>query len=117
MIYVLFEVVIKDQYKEAYLELAAGLKSVLEKSPGFVRSERFTSLTEAGKLLSLSVWESEEAVSRWRQLIQHRYSQKQGRELMFESYRITVASDIRSYTMTDRAQAPEDSNQYFGIPD
>lgn len=45
------------------------------------------------------------------------WSQKEGREKLFESYKITVCSEIRSYTDTDRAQAPQDSNQYFGVED
>ncbi len=107
MIVVLFEVVIRPEYKEAYLELAAGLKTALEASPGFIRSERFSSLAQEGKLLSLSVWESEEAVASWRQQTEHQFCQKQGRQLMFESYRITVASKLRSYTLTDRTEAPQ----------
>ena len=47
--------------------------------------------------------------------MQHRMSQKEGRENLFESYKITVCSEIRSYTDTDRAQAPQDSNRYFGV--
>ena len=46
--------------------------------------------------------------------MQHRMSQKEGREKLFESYKITVCSEIRSYKDTERAQAPQDSNSYFG---
>ena len=107
MILVLFEVVIRPQHKEAYLELAAGLKAALEASPVFIRSERFSSLAQEGKILSLSVWEDEEAVARWRQQTEHQFCQKQGREFMFESYQITVASKLRSYSLTDRTEAAQ----------
>ena len=36
-------------------------------------------------------------------------------EKLFESYKITVCSEIRSYTNTERTQAPQDSNQYFEL--
>lgn len=107
MILVLFEVVIRPEHKEAYLELAAGLKADLEASPGFIRSERFSSLSQEGKILSLSVWEDEAAVALWRQQTEHRFCQKQGREFMFESYQITVASKLRSYSLTDRTEAAQ----------
>ncbi|MEG6523449.1 antibiotic biosynthesis monooxygenase family protein [Desulfotomaculum sp. 1211_IL3151] len=113
MVLVIFEVTIKKDYMDGYLALAANLKNELMKSEGFIRSERFSSLVNEGKLLSLSVWESEEAVSKWRNQAEHRMSQKQGRDSMFESYNITVTSKIRSYSKDDRSEAPEDSNAVF----
>lgn len=76
---VLFEVKPKTERKEEYIKLAAALKSELAKMPGmpgFIRAERFSSLNEEGKLLSLSVWENEEAAAAWRNQINHRGSQK-----------------------------------------
>lgn len=117
MVYVLFEVTIKKENMDDYLALAAELKSELAKAKGFVRSERFSSLVNEGRLLSLSVWESEDAVAEWRNQVQHRNGQQLGRESIFESYNITVASAIRSYSDTDRTDAPDDSNLYFSVAD
>lgn len=114
MILVLFEVTIKKSYKDGYLALATNLKNELVKSEGFIRSERFSSLVNEGKLLSLSVWENEEAVSKWRNQTEHRMSQRQGHDSMFESYTITIASQLRSYSNIERSDAPEDSNRLFG---
>lgn len=100
---------------DKYLAIAASLRDELLTSEGFVRSERFSSLTDEGKLLSLSVWEDEEAVSKWRNQVEHRISQQQGRDLIFESYTITVTSKIRSYSKVERAEAPKDSNEAFGL--
>ncbi len=113
MVVVIFEVEINEGFMDQYLSLAAGLKDLLQAADGFIRAERFTSLANEGKILSLSVWESEEAVSRWRQLAEHRHSQQQGRETMFKSFRITVASKLRTYTMDERDEAPQDSNDFF----
>ena len=112
-IIVLFEVKPTKEGMKRYLDLAAGLKPLLAGFEGFIRAERFTSLNEEGKLLSMNVWTDEEAVARWRNVVEHRMSQKEGREKLFESYRITVCSAIRSYTDTDRAEAPADSNEYW----
>ena len=116
-ILVLFEVKPAKAGMQKYLDLAAMLKPMLAGFEGFIRAERFSSLNEDGKLLSMNVWTDETAVERWRNVMQHRMSQKEGREKLFESYKITVCSEIRSYTDTDRVQAPEDSNQYFSVED
>lgn len=115
IIIVLFEVKPTQAGMKKYLDLAAMLKPMLAGFEGFIRAERFSSLNEDGKLLSMNVWTDETAVERWRNVMQHRMSQKEGREKLFDSYKITVCSEIRSYMDTDRAQAPQDSNQYFTI--
>ena len=114
-IVVLFEVKPKKEGKEEYLKLAAALKTELAKMSGFIRVERFASLNEEGKLLSLSVWENEDAAAAWRNQINHRGSQKKGHDALFERYHISVASIIREYTQDDRKEAPADSNQFLGI--
>ena len=117
MILVLFEVTIKEACMNDYLALASELKVSLNSANGFIRSERFSSLVNQRKLLSLSVWESEAAVNNWRNQQDHRNSQKNGRNSMFESYNITVASALRSYTDTKRQEAPADSNIFFDSTD
>lgn len=114
-IIVLFEVKPTKAGMQRYLDLAASLKPLLAGFEGFIRAERFTSLNEEGKLLSMNVWTDEEAVSRWRNVMEHRMSQKEGREKLFESYKITVCKAIREYTDTDRREAPADSNEAMGI--
>ena len=112
-IIVLFEVKPTADGMKRYLDLAAALKPLLKGVEGFIRAERFSSLTEEGKLLSMNVWSDESAVERWRNMAEHRMSQQEGREKLFESYRITVCSAIRSYTDKDRREAPSDSNEFF----
>ena len=112
---VLFEVVVKENLLDAYLKMAAELKEELAEAGGIISSERFTSLADQRKLLSMSVWESEEAVAKWRNIARHRLNQKQGRERMFESYKISVAAIKRTYTADERENAPQDSNEFFGL--
>ena len=114
-IVVLFEVKPTKEGKRRYLDLAAMLKPVLAGFEGFIRAERFSSLNEEGKLLSMNVWTDENAVDRWRNMMEHRMSQKEGRDMLFESYKITVCSVIREYSDTDRTEAPDDSNEYMGV--
>ena len=114
-IVVLFEVKPTKAGMQRYLDLAAMLKPLLAGFEGFLSAERFTSLNEEGKLLSMNTWTDEAAVERWRNMMEHRMSQKEGREKLFESYKITVCSAIREYSDTDRGQAPADSNGYFRV--
>jgi heme-degrading monooxygenase HmoA len=72
-------------------------------------------LSEKGKLLSLSIWENEECVAKWRNQTAHRQSQNAGHNSLFEKYHITETSVIREYSDTDRAEASPDSNNYLNI--
>jgi len=109
VIAVIFEVLPAPGRKDAYLELAAQLKPELEQIAGFVSIERFESLTNKGKLLSLSIWRDEESVQKWRRFEDHRRAQSLGRNGIFDDYRIRVASVIRDYSMTERDEVPADT--------
>ena len=61
-----------------YLDLAAMLKPMLAGFEGFIRAERFSSLNEDGKLLSMNVWTDETAVERWRNVMQHPHEPERG---------------------------------------
>ncbi|PWR01586.1 antibiotic biosynthesis monooxygenase [Meridianimarinicoccus roseus] len=109
MIAVIFEVEVAEGQRDAYLDMAAKMRVHLAEMEGFISVERFESLTTPGKLLSLSFWEDEAALTRWRTLEAHRGAQAQGRSAYFADYRLRVAGIIRDYGMFDRAQAPADS--------
>ncbi len=110
---VLFEVIPTQEGKAKYLEIAAMLKSLLEGFEGFISMERFQSLNNENKILSMNVWENEESLSRWRNTVEHRMGQQQGKTALFESYKITVTSVVREYTHVQREGAPTDSNTFF----
>lgn len=112
MIAVIFEVRPHAEGRQEYLDLAAGLRPLLEGVDGFISIERFQSLTDPGKLLSLSFWRDEQAVQAWRQLEPHRTAQAKGRASVFEDYRLRVAGVLRDYGMSERAQAPGDSRGF-----
>jgi heme-degrading monooxygenase HmoA len=110
MIGVIFEVWPADGHREEYLDIAARLKPELEQSEGFISIERFQSLTDPGKLLSLQFWRDEECVLRWRNHTEHRAAQEHGRSTVFDDYRLRVVSVLRDYGMFERReQAPSDS--------
>ena len=114
MIAVIFEVWPKDGHREPYLRRAAALKHHLSDIPGFISVERFQSLTQEGKLLSLSFFRDEAAVAEWRALAEHRAAQSRGRAGIFANYRLRVASVLRDYGMSERAETPKDSLDSHG---
>jgi heme-degrading monooxygenase HmoA len=114
MIAVIFEVMPHPDRKPDYLGIAADLKPLLETIDGFVSIERFESLAEAGKILSLSFWRDEAAVAAWRDLGPHRRAQAAGRREIFRDYRLRIAQVVRDYGMTDRTEAPRDSRAVNG---
>lgn len=107
MIAVIFEVEPRDA--AAYFALAAELRPLLDQIDGFISIERFQSLSDPARVLSLSFWRDEAAVAHWRTLEAHRAAQAQGRAHIFRDYRLRIAAVVRDYGMNERAQAPNDS--------
>jgi heme-degrading monooxygenase HmoA len=115
MIAVIFESQPHPDRKSAYLDAAERLRPLLAQIDGFVSVERFESLTQPGKILSLSYWRDEEAVRQWRNVEAHRRIQHAGRESIFADYRLRVAQVLRDYGMHDRAEVPDDSRNAHGL--
>ena len=109
MIAIIFEVFPAEGQQDAYLDIAAEMRPLIDQIDGFISVERFQSLTTPGKLLSLSFFRDEAAVQEWRALTAHRGAQAKGRAGVFSDYRLKVAHIIRDYGMFDRDQAPDDS--------
>jgi len=106
MIAVIFEVWPRSGHKQQYLDIAADLRPLLEQIDGFISVERFQSLSDEGKILSLSFFRDETAVAQWRNLEKHRTAQNVGRNEVFEDYHLRVAQVVRDYGMKERDQVP-----------
>lgn len=109
MIAVIFEAWPHEVQYQRYLDLAAELQPVLAELDGFISVERFQSLSEPGKVLSLSFWRDEDAITRWRGLELHRTAQLAGRRQVFDDYHLRIAHVVRDYSLEDRLQVPSDS--------
>jgi heme-degrading monooxygenase HmoA len=114
MIAMIFEVWPNPEHGQDYLALAAALRSLVEGIDGFISIERFESLHEPGKILSLGFFENEAALAAWRNTPEHRHAQKLGREGYFCDYRLSIAEVRRRYGMRERAEAPADSRAAHG---
>jgi heme-degrading monooxygenase HmoA len=114
MIAVIFEVWPNEGSMQDYLDIAAQLRPMLDEIEGFISIERFESLSEPGKILSLSIWRDEQAIAQWRHREEHRAAQSKGRALLFRDYRLRIAGVLRDYGMVRREQAPADSREVHG---
>jgi heme-degrading monooxygenase HmoA len=114
MVTVIFEVWPHPEHRDGYLNWAADLKNELVKMEGFLSIERFQSLTDPDKLLSLQFWRDEECLAKWRNLEAHRAAQSAGRSTMFREYRLRIAQVVRDYGLDEREQAPADSRRAHG---
>ena len=114
MIAVIFEVTPHADKKANYLDVAAEMRPLVDEIDGFLSVERFQSLTNPEKLLSLSFFRDEEALNEWRNLTEHRRAQKLGRSSYFKVYRLRIAHVMRDYGLEEREQAPEASRALHG---
>jgi heme-degrading monooxygenase HmoA len=112
VIAVIFELEPAPGALQEYLDLAAGLRAELEKIDGFISVERFESLSNPGKLVSLSFWRDAQALEAWRTLELHRAAQRRGRQALFRNYRLRVAEVLRDYGLQERSEAPADSRAH-----
>ncbi|AXB55288.1 antibiotic biosynthesis monooxygenase family protein [Flavobacterium fluviale] len=110
MIAVIFEVIPNEGKKEEYLDIAASLRPELNSIDGFISIERFQSLNDPGKILSLSFWKDEESIQQWRNLEMHRHAQSKGRNGIFKDYHLRIAAVVRDYGMFERKETPDDSS-------
>ena len=111
MIAVIFEVKPAPGRAQDYLSRAADLRPMLEQFDGFISVERFQSLSDPDKILSLSFFRNEKVLEEWRALKAHREAQRRGRCAIFADYRLRIAAVIRDYGKFERAQAPADSKK------
>ncbi|MER8464736.1 antibiotic biosynthesis monooxygenase [Mesorhizobium sp. M1396] len=114
MIAVIFEVEPASGRRDAYLSIAADLRPLLDGIDGFLSIERFQSLVDPNRILSLSFWRDEDAVEAWRNTEEHRQAQKAGRGGIFAGYRLRIAHVVRDYGLTERDEAPADSRAVNG---
>ena len=114
MIAVIFEVEPAEGRRDAYLGIAAELRPLLDDIDGFISIERFQSLVDPKRVLSLSFWRDEEAVKAWRNTEEHRQAQQAGRGGIFAGYRLRIAHVVRDYGLTERGEAPQDSRAVNG---
>jgi len=111
MFAVIFELEVLPEKEDQYFEIANNLREELETIDGFVSIERFESVVNQGKFVSLSFWRDEASIKAWRTLDTHKQAQITGRKSIFKDYRLRVAEVVRDYGMRKRDEAPQDARK------
>ena len=106
MFAVIFEVQPKADRWQDYLDLAAELRPELVRMPGFIDNERFRSLKTEGRVLSLSIWQDEKALIRWRTHAGHHAVQEKGRFAVFEDYHLRVGEIVADSRARQNVPSP-----------
>lgn len=92
MVAAIFEIYPDEKKKCEYLDIVTELKPILQDIDGFISIERFSSLSEEGKILSLSFWRDAEAIQEWRKIEEHRMAQMKGSDGFLNDCRLRVAN-------------------------
>ena len=114
MIAVIFEFTAAEGRFADYQQLAEGLNDEVRRFDGFLSIERFQSIADPTRFVSLSFWRDEESVRKWRNLRRHREAQAKGRGGIFSAYRLRICGVMRDYGMRERGEAPKDSVAVHG---
>ena len=100
MIVVIFEIMMKDGKGDDYFDLAEQLRPELETVDGFIEIERFRSLRNTGKYVSISTWRDDASVQAWKEQVDHQRAQERGKQEIFADFRIRVTEVKRDYQMS-----------------
>ncbi len=97
MYVVIFEFTVKPESKPRYFELAAQIRAELSHQSGFISIDRFEHTEARDSIVSISTWESLEAIKSWRENKTHQQAQAEGKSDIFSHYRLRVAEVLRDY--------------------
>ena len=84
---------LQSKSTEGYSEMAELMKQLAQEQPGYIGIE--SAREEIG--ITVSYWESLEAISNWKSNLDHQIAQKLGREKWYRWYKVRVCIVEREY--------------------
>ena len=94
----MYAVIFKAEFKlqgQDYSKTAKRMRELAKNKYGCVE---FVSVCEGQEEISISYWESEDQIKRWKQDEEHVRAQEKGKALWYKSYSIEVCEVMRSYS-------------------
>ena len=86
---------LRTEGDEGYDQMAARMVELAAQQPGFLGVE---SVRDPGGLgITVSYWESEDAIRHWKAQAEHRRAQEKGRKQWYADYQLRVARVEREY--------------------
>ena len=83
----------RTDVKEGYMETAARMVELAEQQPGYLGHE--SAREELG--ITVSYWESLDAIRNWKQQSEHLLAQQKGRENWYSRYKTRICKVERDY--------------------
>lgn len=91
---VIFSSVRRQADEQAYQETAARMLTLAARQPGFLGVD---SAHSDGVGITVSYWESEDAIHAWKLQLEHSEARRRGRESWYSQYSLRVARVERAY--------------------
>ena len=86
-----------DADPEGYARTVEAMAALAARQPGFLGIESARGPDGLG--ITVSYWESEDAIRAWKQVPQHQSAQRVGRERWYRDYALRVCRIERAYTL------------------
>ncbi len=80
-----------------YADAAARMEELARTMPGYLGFE--SARDEDGFSIAISYWETEEAITNWKQSAEHLEAQHNGRAKWYKDYKVRVSKVERAYEM------------------
>ena len=93
MYYAVIFTSIKTEVEVGYAEMAIKMVELAKAQPGFIGME--SARSEIG--ITVSYWESLEAIANWKQNLDHLDAQFLGRQKWYENYTVRIAKVEKEY--------------------
>jgi heme-degrading monooxygenase HmoA len=84
----------KSQNNHGYATMAAEMEKLARQQPGFLDFES----ARSGLGISISYWESEQAIANWKENIDHKIAQERGIKEWYSWYKVRICLVEREYS-------------------
>lgn len=84
---------LRTNIKDGYDEMAIQMEELAKIQPGYIGIESARNVLG----ITVSYWESEEAILNWKQQTSHLFAQQKGRESWYKQYHVRVCKVERAY--------------------
>lgn len=94
----MYAVIFKAEINEldgSYSQMASQMRELAINKYGCAE---FVSVTEGKQEISISYWESQEQIRKWKQDAKHLVAQELGASKWYKSYRVQVVTIVREYS-------------------
>lgn len=94
---VIFTSIRNDKENQGYNQMAQAMSALVEQQPGFLGVE--SARNSDGLGITVSYWDSLDAITSWRDHSAHQVAQEKGREIWYGAYTARICKVEREYSL------------------